>query len=72
MLAGDAEVRICQKKCVTVDALSDKSNYKCSTPPIATIKSNDQFLIREESILYGDVVIYGGMEQSMALRVFDN
>ena len=45
---GDAVVRVCQQECVYSEADSSASTLACELPAIATIKSNQEFQIREE------------------------
>lgn len=66
-----AEIRVCEKKCTTVETQSSDSVYSCLTPPISTTQSNSVFLIQEESNLKGEKVIYDGMTQEQAESTID-
>ena len=41
------------------------------TPRIATIKSNELFQIREEAVLRGNEIIFGGISSEKAAHIFD-
>ena len=67
-----AEIRVCEKKCTTVDSESSDSIYTCMTPAISTTQSNSVFEIQEESNLKGEKVIFNGMTQEQAESTFDD
>lgn len=74
ILQGDYEVRVCQQPCETVAEKSDSDKYTCTTPPIATIKSNELFKIKEESNLCACKyqMIYDGMDKDEAKLAFND
>ena len=45
ILLGRAQIRICEKPCQIIEAESTAHIFACSTPAVATKKSNEEFKI---------------------------
>lgn len=71
MELGLAEIKVCEKPCVTDETASTADVYACQVPSISTVKSNSEFLIQEESNLTGERQIYSGITRTNAKRVID-
>jgi len=64
-------IKVCEKKCTLIEKTSTAGDINCSTPPLSTIYSNDNFGIEVESESLNSGVYFGTASDKSYSKAFN-